>query len=1016
VAKTITIDISVLDGMEKSARKLKKGLDMADNASKQVKRALKELNRERIEILMEARDHLTPVVQKAQSSLKELTGKTWNVTLKATDYVTRPVRGILNLLASVRNMAFGLEGAFGAMAAPANIAGDYEQSESPKLSLTLGFDLENTESKSIKGFFGTVSDKFRNTLIEKWETGLWEGLKPGLEKVTGWLDDNEDKILGWLDRLQEMGAELGSFITRQIEGIQKAAEKLMEDPVWKSADFFGKIEIAWDRLIGEPFSQWWNSQGKEQITQAAGELGDFLGTGFNQGILAILGVVNNGAAEEGLSVGKSFVDGFLGGFEGQKISAALQEAISRVFESSFFGGGTSILSTALVGMAGLKGLEAGTAMGKGVMNIFSAIKSIWKLFQPSSGAAASSGAAQAAAAAGTASGAAAGTGISLSMMASIAGGVLGLMGLGSAVRDIHASRRTAIAENRDRRMKTGLAKGGLVAAGAGIGTLIAPGAGTFVGAGIGGLAALWGGDLLSDMFRSDKEKALDALTELGDDLEQAVENYNETVSKVDVAKELLGEYEELKKGLNDGEFDGTKAEEAQVRMKQILQDLQNMFPTMVSQYNILNGLSDDRIEKLGEELDHIEKKSERELKREERDLKVGLQEVEYNLLEIISDYQRKKERLDALQPEWEKSQDYISQMGDLISQYRYAPVGSEEERRLVKEANALYESFGYKPVDAINMQIFSDKLEEHIQRRDTIEKEMDELCDALDDADAQLKEYYDSSVWSKELDAGINLEEEQKKLKLFQSAYEILKLTGELDPGTAGMVEQVLPGFSEQDEKWEKMKMLADGIAEIQKNVHPVLEAIGQLTQELNILPEDIKININWDFTGPSLLETMPKMKMHYTSKRPEFGKEPGKRALGGFTSGPELSWIGEDGPEAVIPLSGKYRRRGLELYQKAGRYLGLGFHRDGTIYNEAESPAPVIFPGQADAGKENRTTQVQLSFNPQNIIQVNGTDSQEEMETKVRQSLSGMLDEMAADIARMVLRANGNIPGGEIA
>ena len=1012
MAKTITIDISVLDGMEKSARKLKKGLDMAENASKQVKRALKELNRERIEILMEARDHLTPVVQKAQSSLKELTGKTWNVTLKATDYVTRPVRGILNLLASVRNMAFGLEGAFGAMAAPGNIAGDYEQRESPKLSLTLGFDLENTGSKSIKGLFSTVSDKLRNTLIEKWETGLWEGLKPGLEKMAGWLDENEDKILEWLDRLQEMGAELGSFLTRQIEGVQKAAEKLIEDPVWKGADFFGKIEIAWDRLIGEPFSQWWNSQGKEQITEAAGELGSFLGTGFNQGILAIVGVVNSGAAEEGLSVGKSFVDGFLESFEGQKISAALQEAISRIYESSFFGGGTSILSTALVGMAGLKGLEAGTVIGKGAMNIFSAIKSIWKLLQPSSGAVASSGTAQAAAAAGTASGAAAGTGISLSTMASIAGGVLALMGLGSAVRDIRASRRTAIAENRERLMKTGLAKGGLVAAGAGIGTLIAPGAGTFVGAGMGGLAALWGGDLLSDMFRSDKEKALDALTELGDDLEQAVENYNETVSKVDVAKELLGEYEELKKGLNDGEFDGTKAEEAQVRMKQILKDLQDMFPAMITQYEKLNGLSDVRIEKLGEELDYIEKKSKRELEQENRHLKVGLQEVKQNLPEIISGYKEDEARLEILQPEWEKSYHYTDKMTDIILQYQTLDPKSEEAKRLIKEANALYEEYNNESLNAWEMSAFADEVRKKKGENRKRLDEIDELCAALNDRKAQLKEYYDSSVLVKELDAGINLDEERRKLELFQSAYEILKLTGELDPETAGMVEQVLPGFSEQDEKWEKMKMLADGIAEIQENVQPVLEVIGELNQELDILPEDIKINIRWDFTGPSLEETMPRRKEGYTFKRLTHGKEPGKRALGGFTSGPELSWIGEDGPEAVIPLSGKYRRRGLELYQKTGRYLGIGFHKEGIIYNMAESPAPVFFLGQTRTRKENGTTQVQLSFNPQNIIQVNGTDSQEVMETKVRQSLSGMLDEMAADIARMVLRANGNIPG----
>ena len=94
--------------------------------------------------------------------------------------------------------------------------------------------------------------------------------------------------------------------------------------------------------------------------------------------------------------------------------------------------------------------------------------------------------------------------------------------------------------------------------------------------------------------------------------------------------------------------------------------------------------------------------------------------------------------------------------------------------------------------------------------------------------------------------------------------------------------------------------------------------------------------------------------------------------------------------------------------------YLGLGFHKEGAIYNMTESLVPVIFPRQA---QERKTKP--LKYNcplPQNIIQVNGIDSQEEMETKVRQSLSGMLDEMAADIARMVPRVNGNISGGEIA
>jgi hypothetical protein len=34
---------------------------------------------------------------------------------------------------------------------------------------------------------------------------------------------------------------------------------------------------------------------------------------------------------------------------------------------------------------------------------------------------------------------------------------------------------------------------------------------------------------------------------------------------------------------------------------------------------------------------------------------------------------------------------------------------------------------------------------------------------------------------------------------------------------------------------------------------------------------------------------------------------------------------IGEDGPEAVIPLSQKYRARGAAMYAQAGAAMGMG-------------------------------------------------------------------------------------------
>ncbi|MBQ9349387.1 MAG: hypothetical protein IJT94_18965, partial [Oscillibacter sp.] len=58
--------------------------------------------------------------------------------------------------------------------------------------------------------------------------------------------------------------------------------------------------------------------------------------------------------------------------------------------------------------------------------------------------------------------------------------------------------------------------------------------------------------------------------------------------------------------------------------------------------------------------------------------------------------------------------------------------------------------------------------------------------------------------------------------------------------------------------------------------------------------------------------------------------------ASGGFVNGAELSWVGEDGPEAIIPLGMKRRRRGLELYQQVGEILGVAENAAGGVYGGA--------------------------------------------------------------------------------
>ena len=47
--------------------------------------------------------------------------------------------------------------------------------------------------------------------------------------------------------------------------------------------------------------------------------------------------------------------------------------------------------------------------------------------------------------------------------------------------------------------------------------------------------------------------------------------------------------------------------------------------------------------------------------------------------------------------------------------------------------------------------------------------------------------------------------------------------------------------------------------------------------------------------------------------------------AAGGIIGGRTLSWLGEEGPEAVIPLGSKHRSRAIGLFQQAGEALGVG-------------------------------------------------------------------------------------------
>lgn len=71
-----------------------------------------------------------------------------------------------------------------------------------------------------------------------------------------------------------------------------------------------------------------------------------------------------------------------------------------------------------------------------------------------------------------------------------------------------------------------------------------------------------------------------------------------------------------------------------------------------------------------------------------------------------------------------------------------------------------------------------------------------------------------------------------------------------------------------------------------------------------------------------------------WTSIKDNFGegREDAKHATGGIFSRPHVGLVAEDGPEAIIPLGGKRRQRGLDLWKKAGAAMGVTAYANGGI------------------------------------------------------------------------------------
>lgn len=354
--------------------------------------------------------------------------------------------------------------------------------------------------------------------LDSMKMSLGEKFKPYLIEALDWLTnkvpDVENALL----------TAMNSF-DRFVEKTKSKIDEFTSTDEWKNADLFGKISIAWDELVAEPFSDWWNGSGKVKVAGVARDIGVGIGTAISTGIMALMGIDVSSVVDEGSSIGRQFAEGFAEGMNGVSIAGALGTLLMGSLSSAgkILPGGeapdiTSLMSAvALAKVAGpMFSLGSGVfKAGKGIYK--SATGGVLKSIIGSAsvadelagvgtmtGTGLVGGLAKIGANLGGASIASTGTGLALAGAGAVAGGVVGGATLISGGMDAFDAYKSYKEGNKEAAKAQGTSSGlklGGVAAGAAIGTaILGPGIGTLVGAGIGGLAGWFAGDKVKEDY------------------------------------------------------------------------------------------------------------------------------------------------------------------------------------------------------------------------------------------------------------------------------------------------------------------------------------------------------------------------------------------------------------------------------------------------------------------------------------------------------------------------------------
>lgn len=162
-----------------------------------------------------------------------------------------------------------------------------------------------------------------------------------------------------------------------------------------------------------------------------------------------------------------------------------------------------------------------------------------------------------------------------------------------------------------------------------------------------------------------------------------------------------------------------------------------------------------------------------------------------------------------------------------------------------------------------------------------------------------------------------------------------------------------------------------------------------------------VNVTLDWHITNPSAGITTSGSGSSVTATI-------AGNAEGSIVTEPLLSWVGEDGPEAIIPLGSKRRDRGMDLWLQAGRALGVKEYADGGMIGDVPLSGGSSDLTSGDSSGSGDKGQVVINMNP--VFNINGNSGNDTVNT-IKEKLKELINEMSGELATRLLESYANMP-----